>query len=96
MCHSDRFGQADTGLERDERTARLWGAAEVLRKELATPIPEAELPLYEPHRAFARSRLDEAAFEAAFEEGRNMAPLEEIAYALKEKGADARTGETPA
>jgi hypothetical protein len=75
-----------------ERTARLWGAAEALREEMAAPVLEGDLPLHEPYRALARSRLDEATFEAAFEEGRGMAPREAIAYALKdeETGAEAR------
>jgi predicted ATPase/Tfp pilus assembly protein PilF len=78
-----------------ERTALLWGAADALREEIGVPLYEAELPLHEPYRTFARSELDEAAFGAAFEEGRNMAPQEAIAYALTDEGADARTGETP-
>jgi hypothetical protein len=79
-----------------ERTALLWGAAQALREEIAAPMLENELPLHEPYWAFARSRLDEAAFEAAFEKGRNMALGEAIAYALEDEGAGARTGETPA
>ncbi|MDF2702547.1 MAG: adenylate/guanylate cyclase protein [Rubrobacteraceae bacterium] len=65
-----------------ERTALLWGAAEALREEIAIPIFDSELPLHEPYRSYARSRLDAAAFEDTFEEGRAMLQEEAIAYAL--------------
>lgn len=65
-----------------DRTARLWGAAEALRAEIAVRVFDSDLPLHEPHRAYARSRLDAAAFEDAFEAGRAMPQEEAIAYAL--------------
>ena len=77
-------GMAGVAAAREdaERTALLWGAAQALREEIAALVPDTELPLHEPYRAFARSRLDGAAFRAVFEKGRNMAPQEAIAYAL--------------
>jgi hypothetical protein len=65
-----------------ERTALLWGAAAALREEIAIPLFDSELPLHHPYRSYARSRLDAAAFEDAFEEGRAMPQEEAIAYAL--------------
>jgi predicted ATPase/class 3 adenylate cyclase len=79
--------------ENAERTARLWGAAEGLREEIAAHVPDAELPLHGPYRTFAHSRLDEAAFQAIFEEGRNMAPEQAIAYALQDEEWGTRTGD---
>ena len=78
--------------ENAERTTRLWGAAQAIREEIGVPVLDAELPLHEPYRAFARSRLDGAAFEAAFEEGRNMTPEQAIAYALQNEEGNIRSG----
>jgi predicted ATPase/class 3 adenylate cyclase/Tfp pilus assembly protein PilF len=91
-------GMAGVAAAREdaERTARLWGAAQTLREEIGIPVLDAELPLHEHYRAFARSRLDDAAFEAAFEEGRNMAPEQAIAYAVEDDGEGPRPEGAPA
>lgn len=66
------------------RAARLWGAAEALREAIDHP----PLPLekahydYEGYLAAARAGLEEAAFEAAWSEGRAMSPERAIEYAL--------------
>ncbi|MBA2534361.1 MAG: response regulator transcription factor [Rubrobacter sp.] len=69
-----------------ERAARLFGAAEALREALGdhqhTPEEEA---LSEPYLAMARSRLDEAAWQAAWAEGRAMPMEQAIEYALSEE-----------
>jgi predicted ATPase/DNA-binding CsgD family transcriptional regulator/Tfp pilus assembly protein PilF len=70
--------------ENAERTAWLWGAAQALREEQAFPIPETELPLHKPYQTFARFQLEEAAFRAAFDRGRNKTLDEAISYALEE------------
>ena len=67
-----------------ERSARLFGAAEALGYQQAP----AERALREPYLAAARSRLEEAAWEAAWAEGRAMTFEEAVAYALEEE-ADA-------
>jgi len=66
-----------------ERAARLWGAVEALREDIDAPMLAVERPLQEPYLAASRSRLDKAAWEAAWEEGRSMTPEEAAAYALE-------------
>jgi predicted ATPase/DNA-binding SARP family transcriptional activator/DNA-binding CsgD family transcriptional regulator len=67
-----------------ERSARLFGAAEVLREEVGIPQLPAERVLREPYLATARSQLGEAAWEVAVAEGRAMSFEEAIEYALSE------------
>jgi predicted ATPase/class 3 adenylate cyclase len=67
-----------------ERSARLFGTA----KSLGYQQAPAERALREPYLAAARSRLDEAAWEAALAEGQMMTFEEAVAYALEEE-ADA-------
>jgi predicted ATPase/class 3 adenylate cyclase/DNA-binding CsgD family transcriptional regulator len=62
--------------------ARLWGAAEVLREAIGTPLPPVERPAYEGSVAAARSHLGEKIFAAAWAEGRTMTPEQ----ALEAKG----------
>src|SRR5262249_33704772 len=67
--------------------ARLWGAAERLREEIGAPLPPNERPRYEQQVAAARAALrDDAAFDAAWQEGRAMTMEEAIVYALGEGG----------
>jgi predicted ATPase/DNA-binding SARP family transcriptional activator/DNA-binding CsgD family transcriptional regulator len=74
------------------RAARLYGAAEALRETIGAPLPPVDRPDYDRSVAAARSRLDEAAFAAAWAEGRAM-PLETaVEYAL----ADERPAPPPA
>ncbi len=54
--------------------ARLWGAAEMLREGMGTPIPPIERPAYERMVANARTQLGESAFAAAWAQGRAMTP----------------------
>jgi hypothetical protein len=72
---------AATGEAR--RAARLWDAAERLREEIAAPLLLSDRSQHEEVAA-ARSALgDDAAFDAAWQEGRAM-PLEQaIADALE-------------
>ena len=51
------------------RAARLWGAAEALRRTMSAPLPPADRPDYERSMAAARACLDELSWEAAFAEG---------------------------
>ena len=64
------------------RAARLWNAAEVLLEKIEamyTYVPDHSL-----HRSqlAARSQIDEAAWEAAWAEGRTMTSEQAIEYAL--------------
>ncbi|HEY6712996.1 MAG TPA: tetratricopeptide repeat protein [Rubrobacter sp.] len=67
------------------RAARLWGAAEVLREASGFPQPPDDKRVLEPFLETARSRLDEAAFQAAWEEGRAMTEEQAVGYALSEE-----------
>jgi predicted ATPase/DNA-binding CsgD family transcriptional regulator len=65
-----------------ERAASLFGAAEALREAVGYQhIPEEDA-LRAPYLAMARSRLDEAAWEEAWAEGRAMPMEQAIDYAL--------------
>ena len=79
-------GQTATSTRDGERltarAARLWGAAEVLREELRAPMPSPERQLYEGYVAAARRTVSEAAFVAAWEEGRALTLERAIEYAL--------------
>ena len=80
------------------RAARLWGAAEALGEALVIGI----LPLYrrnydnEGRLAAARSQLDEAAWEAAWSEGRTMTPEQAIEYFLESPETPEEPGAPPA
>jgi predicted ATPase/DNA-binding SARP family transcriptional activator/DNA-binding CsgD family transcriptional regulator len=66
------------------RAARLWGATEAMRETIGltlSPFHSSHYD-YEGHLAAARSLLDEAAWEAAWADGRAMTPEQAIEYAL--------------
>jgi predicted ATPase len=65
-----------------KRAARLWGVAEALREAIGAPLPPDERPDYEREVAHVRAQLDEAAFKAAWQEGRVMTLEEAVAFAL--------------
>src|SRR5215203_2646762 len=67
------------------RAARLWGAAEALREASGFSQPPDDKRVLEPFLETARSRLEEAAFQAAWEEGRAMTEEQAIGYALTEE-----------
>ena len=62
--------------------ARLWGAAEVLRQAMGTPLPPVYRAHYEQAVASARKNLTEKAFAASWAQGRAMTP--EQAFAARE------------
>jgi predicted ATPase/transcriptional regulator with XRE-family HTH domain len=69
-----------------ERAARLWGAAEVLRETLGTPLPPAEYSQFNANVTNIKNRWVEsgqpdAEFLLAWEEGRKMLPEEAIGLA---------------
>lgn len=65
------------------RAARLFGAAAALRDVMGAPRPPLQRANYERRLASARAESDEASFEAAWEEGREMAPEEAVEHALE-------------
>ena len=56
----------------DERSAKLFGAADALRETLGYPRESRDLALQEPYLSSARLRLDESTWEVASAEGRAM------------------------
>jgi predicted ATPase/DNA-binding CsgD family transcriptional regulator len=68
-----------------ERAAKLFGAAQGLREAVGYQKTPNERTVQEPYLVAARSRLDEAAWEAAFAEGRSMTLEEAVEYALSEE-----------
>jgi hypothetical protein len=66
------------------RAARLWGAAEALRKTISAPLSSEGRLLFERSMVATRAQLGEAAWEAAFAQGMAMAPEEAAEYALGE------------
>jgi hypothetical protein len=70
--------------ERPDRAARLFGAAEVLREAGGVAIWPARRTLYDRFLALARDALGEAAFAAAWAEGRALSRREVLAEALDE------------
>jgi len=89
FCLEGLAGLAGTRAQ-GVRAARLWGAAETLRRTIsAPPTPEARR-YYAQSIAAARALLGEAAWEAVWSEGSAMSPEEAVEYALSEEGAPAR------
>jgi predicted ATPase/DNA-binding SARP family transcriptional activator/DNA-binding CsgD family transcriptional regulator len=64
------------------RSARLWGAAEVMREAIGTIFSPAERCAYGPYIEAARAQLDESAWEKAYTEGKTVTLEEAIEYAL--------------
>ncbi|WP_309721132.1 tetratricopeptide repeat protein [Armatimonas sp.] len=63
--------------------SQLWGAAERLREELGTPLSPSDQQEQDPQVAAARATLnDDAAFDAAWAEGRALTMEQAIELAL--------------
>lgn len=67
------------------RSARLWGAAEALGEEIGVGLVPVEHHHYGPCIEAAREQLGEAAWRAAWAEGRVMTLEETIEHALTEE-----------
>jgi predicted ATPase/DNA-binding SARP family transcriptional activator/DNA-binding CsgD family transcriptional regulator len=79
------LAEAAGALGEDVRAARLWGAARALREATGRPWWSVERLLHEPQPTAVRGRLDQASWEAAFEEGQAMSFEEVVEYALSEQ-----------
>ena len=75
------------GQGRAMRAARLLGAAEALRTTIGVQRAPTALPAYTRDVATARAELGEAAFAAAWVEGRAMTLEQAIAEALEQSTA---------
>jgi tetratricopeptide (TPR) repeat protein len=67
-----------------ERAAHLFGAAEALREVVGVPVESYERAEYESSLTAARAELGEAAFAAAWAEGRALALEQAISHALRD------------
>jgi tetratricopeptide (TPR) repeat protein len=65
-----------------ERAVRLWSTATARREAIGAPLPPADRPQYEAALERLQATLREAAFAAAWTEGRAMTLEQAIAYAL--------------
>jgi tetratricopeptide (TPR) repeat protein len=77
-----RFGVLAATIGMPERAARLWGAAEALRESIGTPLVPAELEIQQRGIELAHDQLDEAAFAAAYADGRKLPLKKAITFAL--------------
>jgi ATP/maltotriose-dependent transcriptional regulator MalT len=76
---------AAAALGENVRAARLWGAAEALRADTGVAWQPEDRLLHEPLLMAIGSRLDKAAFEEAFAEGKAMNLADAAEYALSEE-----------
>ena len=84
--HLESLAELTGVLGDPRRAARLWGAAGALREAAGTPQPPAERRLREPYLIAARSRMEEADWTMAWEEGRAMTLAQAVDYALEGVG----------
>jgi hypothetical protein len=68
-----------------QRAARLFAAAEVLRRTVSASLAPAERVDLAESVAAIRAALGEEAFSQAWSEGRAMSLEEAVAYALEEE-----------
>src|SRR5215212_4577735 len=69
------------------RAGRLWGAAEALLEqiEVTAYIYAPDRSAYQDRVSAARAQLDEAAWQTAWSEGREMTPEQAVGYALPQR-----------
>lgn len=79
----ESFASLSATQDKREQAARLWGAAERLRAEIGSPLALDERDAYDCDVATAQQALGEAAFAAAWADGRAMTMEQAIAYALR-------------
>jgi DNA-binding CsgD family transcriptional regulator len=77
------------------RSARLWGAAEDLREAIGTIFSPLERYVYGPYISAAHTQLDEAAWGAAWAEGRARGLEVTVEYALSERWPAPTTAQMP-
>jgi hypothetical protein len=64
------------------RAAQLLGAADAALERLGAFYQPADMPEYERIVARVRQHIDDAAFSAAWAEGRRMTPEQALSFAL--------------
>jgi len=84
----ERLADVSKAKGQPERTARLLGAAQVLREGVNSVIDPGDQPEHDRTAAEIRSQLGEEAFTAAWQEGRNMSLEQILAYARSSSTSD--------
>jgi DNA-binding CsgD family transcriptional regulator len=79
----EAFAETASARERFELSARLLGAADVLRETIGAPVPPCERAERERAAASIRTRVGDGEFSRMRTEGRAMKPEEAFARALK-------------
>ncbi len=74
---------------KNERAARLFGAAEALREKIGIPMTQPEHVEYQGQVAELRSSMDERAFTSGWTAGRGLTMDQAIRFAVQETGAAA-------
>jgi ATP/maltotriose-dependent transcriptional regulator MalT len=92
----DSFAVLAGAKGQGERAARLWGAAEALRKSIGAALHATDRPDYDRSVAAVRSQLGEETWEAAFAQGMAMSAEEAAEYALSEEVPPAAPESPPA
>ncbi len=91
-AQNDRWGMtfslenfASLALEHNDarRAARLWGVSDRLREEIHSPMIASWQARQERFVARAKSQMDEAGFQSAWQEGRLMELEEAVKFALE-------------
>jgi predicted ATPase/class 3 adenylate cyclase len=77
----ENFGYVAAELGKEERAARLLGAADAIREAAEQPRAYDEEPEHESFLERLRADLDPAAFGAAWEAGRKLSLIEAVALA---------------
>ncbi len=73
-----------TAAGRPLEAARLWGAAEAMRRRIEAPLEPFAEPQHSAAIARARALIDASSFEAAWRRGARMSPDEAVDSALAE------------
>jgi hypothetical protein len=64
--------------------ARIWGAAESLRKKTNSPLPPPNLAVFESHLTHLQQQLDESTLRLAWADGQALTVDQAISLALEE------------
>jgi predicted ATPase len=81
----ERFAWIAADTHQPERAARLFGAAEALRKWIGAPLPLGDKPLYDRYLDMTRVALNGDEFSQAWAEGTAMTLDQAVAYALADE-----------
>ena len=79
----ENFAFVAKAQEEDQRAAKLFGAAEILRENIHIPMTTFERVEYDREVNDLRVNMDEATFAKSWAEGRAMTMEQAIAYALE-------------